>query len=194
MYISAKCKNPDRAFDVLEVMASEEFRDLCVWGTEGYSYKMEGDEKVPIVEVFKLDPTDPKVFRWQRQFLTIWGFPSYREYDEAVAKLANEEFAQAQIDSTKPIDEIGKNTKMNPTSLPGYVASEAVTRKKTEGASAMSTITCNYIMGKMSEADFDKAVADWQAEYGFIADEMTEYANSFDKEKAAAMGISYTLD
>ena len=194
MYISAKCKNPDRAWDVLEVMASEEFRDLCVWGTEGYSYKMEGDEKVPIVEVFKLDPTDPKVFRWQRQFLTIWGFPSYRVYDEAVAKLANEEFAEAQIESTKAIDEIAKNTKMNPTKLPGYVASDEVNRKNAESKTEMSTITCNYIMGKMSDADFDKAIADWQAEYGFIADEFTEYANSFDKEKAAAMGISYTLD
>ena len=48
-------------------------------------------------------------------------------------------------------------------------------------------------MGKMSEADFDKAVADWQAEFGFIADEMTEYVNSFDKAQADAMGIQFTL-
>ena len=194
MYISAKCKNPDRAWDVLEVMSSEEFRDLCVWGLEGYSYKMEGDEKVPIVEVFKLDATDPKVFRWQRQFLTIWGFPSYRVYDEAVAKLADEEFANEQIESTKPIDEIAKNTKMGPGNLPGYIASDAVSRKNAESKTEMSTITCNYIMGKMSDADFDKAIADWETEYGFIADEFTEYAKSYDKAKAEALGIRFTLD
>ena len=193
LYISSKCKNPDRAFDVLEVLASEEFRDLCAWGTEGYSYKMEGDEKVPIPEVTKLDAADPKVFRWQRQFLLIWGFPSSRPYDEAVAQLADKEFADEQIESTSKIDEIVDKLFIAPGSTPGYVASEDVTRKKADSAAQMSTITCNYIMGKMSEADFDKAVADWQAEFGFIADEMTEYVNSFDKAQADAMGIQFTL-
>ena len=193
LYISSKCKNPDRAFDVLEVLASEEFRDLCAWGTEGYSYKMEGDEKVPIPEVTKLDAADPKVFRWQRQFLLIWGFPSSRPYDEAVAQLADKEFADEQIESTSKIDEIVDKLFIAPGSTPGYVASEDVTRKKADSAAQMSTITCNYIMGKMSEADFDKAVADWQAEFGFIADEYTEYVNSFDKAQADAMGIKFTL-
>ena len=194
MYISSACKNPDRAFDVLEVMASEEFRDLCAWGTEGFSYTMEGDEKVPIAEVTKLDPTDPGVFRWQRQFLTIWGFPSSRPYDEAVAKLADEEFTNSQIESTKAVNDIVDALSISPTSLTGYVPSENVTRKSTESKAEMSTITCNYIMGKMSDADFDKAIADWQAEYGFIADEFSEYVNSFDKAKAEAMGVKFTLD
>ena len=194
MYISAKCKNPDRAFDVLEVMASEEFRDLCAWGQEGYSYKMEGDKKIPIPEVSKLDASDPKVFRWQRQFLTIWGFPSSRPYDEAVAQLADAEFADAQIESTSKIDEIVDKLFISPASLTGYVASDDVTRKNADSKAQMSTITCNYIMGKMSEADFDKAIADWQAEFGFIADEFSEYVNSYDKTKAAAMGVKYTLD
>lgn len=193
LYISSKCKNPDRAFDVLEVLASEEFRDLCAWGTEGYSYKMEGDKKVPIPEVTKLDASDPKVFRWQRQFLLIWGFPSSRPYDEAVAQLADKEFADEQIESTSKIDEIVDKLFIAPGSTPGYVASEDVTRKKADSAAQMSTITCNYIMGKMSEADFDKAVADWQAEFGFIADEYTKYVNSFDKAQADAMGIKFTL-
>ena len=194
MYISSKCKNPDRAFDVLEVMATEEFRDLCVWGLEGYSYKIEGDKKIPIPEVTKLDINDPKVFRWQRQFLTIWGFPSYRPYDEAAAQLVDADFANAQIASTSTINDIAKNTAMTPDKLPGYEASDEVNRKTTESLTSMSTTTINYIMGKMSEADFDKAVADWQAKYGFIADEMTEYANSFDKNEAAALGIQFTLD
>ncbi len=194
MYISSSCKNPDRAFDVLEVMASEEFRDLCVWGLEGYSYEMVDGERVPIPEVLKLDAEDPEVFRWQRQFLTIWGFPSYRVYDEAVAKLENEEFANAQIEATGRIDEIAKNTPMTPDKLPGYEASDEVNRKTPESLTSMSTTTVNFIMGRMTEADFDQAVADWQTKYGFIADEMTEYANSFDKDEAAALGIKFTLD
>ena len=194
MYISASCESPDRAWDVLEVMASEDFRDLCVWGLEGYSYEVVDGEKVPIVEVFNLDATDPNVFRWQRQFLTIWGFPSYREYDEAVAKLQDEEFATAQIESTEAVDEIASNTPMDPSKIPGYIASDDVNRKDTEGKAAMSTITCNYIMGRMSDADFDQAIADWEAEYGFIAEEKTEYVNSYDKDEAAALGIRYTLD
>ena len=72
MYISSACKNPDRAFDVLEVMASEEFRDLCVWGTEGYTYEEKDGERVPIMEIAQLSSSDPKSFYWQRQFLTIW--------------------------------------------------------------------------------------------------------------------------
>ena len=49
-------------------------------------------------------------------------------------------------------------------------------------------------MGKMSEADFDKAVAEWKEKYGFIADERTEYVNSYDRAQAEAMGIQFTLD
>lgn len=193
LYISAKCKNPDRAFDVLEVLASEEFKDLCSWGTEGYSYKMEGNERVPIPEVTKLDASDPKVFRWQRQFLLIWGFPSYRPYDEAVAQLADKEFADAQIESTSKIDEIVDKLFISPAALPGYVASEDVTRKNADSKAQMSTITCNYIMGKMSEADFDKAIADWQTEFGFIAKEYSDFINAYDKAQAEAMGIKFTL-
>ena len=83
---------------------------------------------------------------------------------------------------------------MTPDKLPGYEASDEVTRRTQESLSSMSTTTINYIMGRMTEADFDQAVADWQAQYGFIADEMTEYANSFDKDEAAALGIKFTLD
>ena len=194
MYIAQSCKYPERAWDVLEVMASEDFRDLCVWGLEGYSYEVVDGEKVPIVEVFQLDASDPNVFRWQRQFLTIWGFPSSRPYDEAVAKVADEEYATAQIESTDPIDEIAINTPMNPGSIPGYVASDDASRKSAESAASMSTTTMNYIMGKMSDADFDQAIADWEAEYGFIAEEYSEYVNSFDKAEADALGIKFTLD
>ena len=194
MYIAASCKNPDRAFDVLEVMASEEFRDLCVWGLEGYSYTMEGEEKVPIPEVSRLDANDPDVFKWQRMFLTIWGYPSSRPYDEAVAKELDEEYAAAQIESTQTIDKIAAEIPISPIRIPGYVASDEVNRKFPESQIEMSTLVCNYIMGKMSEADYDQAIADWQEEYGFIADEKTEYINSFDKEEAKALGIALTLD
>ena len=196
MYISSGCKTPERAFDVLEVMSTEEFRDLCSWGIEGYSYKTEGDEKIPIpeVSVASLGRDDPNVFYWQRQFLTIWGFPSYRPYDEASAKLVDEEFANAQIASTDAIDSIAKNVAMTPDLLPGYVASDEENRKTTESLTEMSTITINFIMGKMSEADYDKAVADWQTKYGFIAEARTKYVNSYDKDEAAALGIKFTLD
>ncbi len=186
MYIAASCKNPDRAFDVLEVMASEDFKELCVWGLEGYSYEMVDGEKVPIPEVTKLSTSDPNVFNWQRQFLTIWGFPSSRPYDEAVAKLEDEEFANEQIESTDPIDEAVDKLFISPTSLTGYVASDDVSRKTAEASASMSTATCNYIMGRMSDADFDQAIADWEAEYGFIAEEYTEYVNSYDKAEADA--------
>ena len=58
----------------------------------------------------------------------------------------------------------------------------------------MSTTTINYIMGRISDADFDKAIIDWEKTYGFIAQEQTEFVNSYDRSKADSLGVSYTLE
>ncbi len=193
LFISAKCENPDRAWDVFEVLASQELRDLCVWGEEGVNFEWKDGERVPIPGPFMLPIDDPEVFRWQRQFLVIWGFPEYREYDIACAQLEDKEFADEQVASYEPIVELNNKIKLNPGSIP-YTPSDNASRKTAEAQASMSTSTINYIMGKLSDEDFDQAIADWEKEYGFIAQEQTEFINSYDKAKAEALGISYTLD
>ena len=193
MFIAASCKNPDRAWDVLEALASEEVLDFCIWGIEGTDFEMKGEERVPITTRYLLDKTDPNCFNWQRQYLVIWGYDERIDYTNAVAEQEDAEFAKAQLASIEPIVEAASKQKKTPLNLPGFIRSETASRKVAESKSNMSTITINYIMGKISDADFDKQIAEWKETYGFIAEEQTEYINSYDKNEAAKLGVSYTL-
>ncbi len=193
VFIAASCKNPDRAWDVLEALSSTEFRDFCVWGKEGVNYEVKDGEKVPIVGPTLLSSNDPDVFRWQRQYLIIWGFPEYREYDIAAAKLEDEEFTNEQVASYEPIDEYAGKVGNSPIYLP-YTMSDDASRKKAESQASMSTITINYIMGKISEADFEAERQKWEEEYGFIAEEHTKAINDYDRAQAEAMDVQFTLD
>ena len=58
----------------------------------------------------------------------------------------------------------------------------------------MSTITINYIIGKISEADFEAERQKWEEEYGFIAEEHTKAINEYDRAQAEAMDVQFTLD
>lgn len=193
LFISARCKTPDRAWDVIEALASEELRDFCVWGKEGETFEMKDGERVPLPERASLPMDDPKYFGWQRQFLVIWGFWERDIYNFDVAKLQDEEYAVAQKESINPIVEACNKVKKTPISLP-YTRSENASRKLAESKASMSTTTINYIMGRISDADFDKAIIDWEKTYGFIAQEQTEFVNSYDRSKADSLGVSYTLE
>lgn len=192
LFISARCKTPDRAWDVIEALASEEVRDFCVWGKEGETFEMKDGERVPLPERASLPADDPKFFGWQRQFLVIWGFWERDIYNFETAKLKDAEYAQEQKASIQPIVEASSKVKKTPLVLP-YTRSENASRKLAESKATMSTTTINYIMGRISDADFDKAIADWEKTYGFIAEEQTEFINSYDRSKAESLGVSYTL-
>lgn len=179
LLISASCKFPDRAFEVIEGLADPEFIDYISWGTEGEEYIVKDEKRVPIPE--KLNAPERA---WARHLSLIGSMQV--NYAPRVASLEinmTKENFKAVIDSQMNQWELAKK-KGNAFSDGdlGYVP-DAVKQK--DASDYISETIVKVIMGQESISWYDSRVAEFKKLYGKLAQDRADYlyANRAEIEK-----------
>ncbi|RAV09231.1 extracellular solute-binding protein [Paenibacillus contaminans] len=183
LYISAKAKDKDRAWKVIEGFASDKLHEAIFWGKEGEDYKMENGKKTPI-ENQGLANKD-KYYRLHLGI--IFGFNDRKESSIAAAeKVMNKDEFNRRIDGMKKLEETAKQTGLP---LEPFVKLPADTAaKRTESNQFISQATVEAIMGKITMQQFDQKVEEYKKKYGFIYDEYTKYMNA-NKDQLRKLGV-----
>jgi putative aldouronate transport system substrate-binding protein len=164
--ISATCKDPERAFEFLDWMCSEEAQILVNWGIEDVNYKVvDGKREVPAEEQRRVD-TDPDygrktgVGRWSypfpqrgRGFIDSTGNYITRESPETIKKnylpVEKETLAaygvDMWIDLFPPSEALGVSKHGQAWQ---YALSPELNAKVTEADNYMKTALAEIVLGK----------------------------------------------
>ncbi|MBP1993159.1 extracellular solute-binding protein [Paenibacillus eucommiae] len=184
LYISAKTKDKDRAWKVIEGFATDKLHEAIFWGFEGEDFKVENGQKTPI-EGQGMSNKD-RVYKLQLGL--IFGFYDGKEANIAAAEKAmdKDEFTR-RIDSLKQVED---SAKQNGLALGDFVTlSPEMSAKKTEANRFVSQATIEAIMGKITMDQFDQKVGEYKKKFGFIYDEYTKYMNE-NKDKLRQLGVN----
>jgi len=173
VYISSNCKNPDRAWKVIEGFASPEMYDAIFWGKEGSEYVVKDGVKVPDAQ--KLSDENRS---WSLHLAILFGFVAGQDCKNAQAEqvLGTDRFKVVN-DSLKIVADqankvgIGIINNFMPEKL------EGVSDKLAESNQFISQATVQAIMGQITMDEFDAKVKAYQTKYGFISDTYTKYIN-----------------
>lgn len=185
MFISSSCKEPDRAWKVIEGFACDELFERIFWGWEGETYKIENGKKIPDIDALM----DLEKHRWGLAYATIFGFNNGQEVSEvgAVTSLG-EEFFNKVKNNILPVDKVARNNGISPLA---YVQlSEDAVKKSAEAADMAFAIATEYVMGRIDSSQYDERVSEWTKNYGFIYEEMTEYILE-NKEELESKGVRF---
>lgn len=184
LYISAKTKDKDRAWKVIEGFATDKLHEAIFWGFEGVDFKVENGKKTPI-EGQGMSNKD-KVYKLQLGL--IFGF-----YDGKVANIAAAEKVMNKDEFTRRIDslkQVEDSAKQGGYALGDFIKlSPETSAKKTESNRFVSQATIEAIMGKITMDQFDQKVEEYKQKYGFIYDEYTKYMNE-NKDQLLQLGVN----
>jgi putative aldouronate transport system substrate-binding protein len=183
LYISAKTKDKDRAWKVIEGFASDKLHDAIFWGKEGEDFKIENGKKSPIDGQGLAHANK----RYALHLSLIFGFNDRKESSIAAAErvMDKDEFKR-RMDGMKRVEDAAKSTGL---ALDPFVVLPADTAsKKTESNQFISTATIEAIMGKITMEQFDQKVEEYKKKYGFIYDEYTKYMTA-NKDKLKNLGV-----
>lgn len=183
IYISAKTKDKDRAWKVIEGFASDKLHDAIFWGKEGEDFKVEDGKKIPIDGKGLSDPNR----RYALSLALIFGFNDRKEPSIAAAqKVMDKNEFQRRIDGMKILEDTAQATGL---ALESFVTlSTDASSKKAESNQFISTATIEAIMGKITMQQFDQRVDEYKKKYGFIYDEYTKYMNA-NKDQLKKLGV-----
>jgi ABC-type glycerol-3-phosphate transport system substrate-binding protein len=183
LYISAKTKDKDRAWKVIEGFASDKLHEAIFWGKEGEDFKIENGKKSPIDGQGLSHPNK----RFALHLGLIFGFNDRKESSIAAAEKAMDknEFNR-RMEGMKRVEEAANTTGLSLE--PFVVLSSEAASKKTESNQFISTATIEAIMGKITMQQFDQKVEEYKKKYGFIYDEYTKYMNQ-NKDQLKKLGV-----
>jgi len=185
LFISSTCKNPDRAWKVIEGLACDELYERIFWGWEGETYTVENGERIPKTEVL----SDINKHRWGVAYAIIFGFNNAQDVAEKGAEIAlGSEYFNKVKNHILPVDEVARRNGINPTAY--VVVSDEASRKVTEANDEAYAIATEFVMGRIDSAEYDARVAEWTKNYGFIYDEYTEYINK-NKADLESKGVNF---
>ncbi|MFK7691978.1 extracellular solute-binding protein [Paenibacillus sp. HJGM_3] len=183
IYISAKTKDKDRAWKVIEGFATDKLHDAIFWGKEGEDFKVENGKKTPVDGKGLSDPAR----RYALSLALIFGFNDRKEPSiAAAANVMDKNEFQRRMDGMKMLEDAALATGL---SLESFVTLPAeASSKKTESNQFISTATVEAIMGKITMQQFDQRVEEYKKKYGFIYDEYTKYMNA-NKDQLKKLGV-----
>jgi hypothetical protein len=183
LYISAKTKDKDRAWKVIEGFASDKLHDAIFWGKEGEDFKIENGKKLPIDGQGLAHANK----RYALHLSLIFGFNDRKESSIAAAeKFMDKDEFKRRMDGMKRVEDAAKSTGL--ALDPFVVLSADTASKKTESNQFISTATIEAIMGKITMEQFDQKVEEYKKKYGFIYDEYTKYMTQ-NKDKLKKLGV-----
>ncbi|MFK7693703.1 hypothetical protein [Paenibacillus sp. HJGM_3] len=159
LYIPASNKNPDRAFKVIEGFAQDQLRDKIFWGDEGDTYTMKDGKRVA-----NPDKMSAEEHAWKRQYAFLFGYTDGQDAQNAnfEAKLGKDIFTNIQ-NGMKVIQKEAENIGLD--GMVGYAEPDEVLKKNAEIMQAINKFTTEYIMSRISEQEFNAAIADWEKKY-----------------------------
>lgn len=172
-YISTSCKNPDRAWKVIEGLCSEEMLDAIFWGNEGETYKVVDGNRVPDTEKM----ADPNfVFGLGLAFGVGYGAGLDVRYATYKSQTGQEIFDK-ELASAKILDD---NAKIAGIRIVDFLKAENDEEKEADKKAAEAfefekAASIKAIMGQITMADFDKQVEEFKSRYGFIFEAYTKY-------------------
>lgn len=184
LYISSKCKSPDRAWKVIEGFALDELYEAVFWGKEGQEYTVQDGKRIPDPEKLR-DPSRA----WSTHLALVFGFTAGQDVKKAVGELGcGKEYSDMVWDSINVIDQMTRKNGVSPLLFTTY--SEEVTKKSAESQNFITQATVEAIVGKITMEQFDQRVKEYQDKYGFIADEDTKYIAEH-KAELEKMGVIF---
>ncbi len=187
LYISSKCKTPDRAWKVIEGFAQDKLYDAIFWGREGQEYKLENGKKVPVPE--KL--TDAN-FKWSLHLALIFGFVNGQEVKNAIGEaILPKDYFDTVNKHFEPIDTAARNKGISPLNPTLVTYSDNALKKKAEAKAFITSATVEAIMGRITMEQFDQRVKEYQNNYGFIHDEETKYIQEH-KDELIKYGVKFS--
>lgn len=152
--ISALSKNKQRAFDIIEYMASPEGQMLDKLGVEGDEYQIV-DGKIKLTEKFAA---------WFPHFVeSMENFKPAYEFDPSTPYLS-----EPAVKSMEMFNAM--STKDN-----AFVIPSDLSGKWDASLAIYNEFAANYVIGKVGPDDFDKFVQDW---YNAGGKDVTDYANT----------------
>ncbi|NSW91445.1 MAG: extracellular solute-binding protein [Firmicutes bacterium] len=176
VYISSKCSYPDRAWRVLEALASEEFLELLVWGREGEEHIIQDGKKVPIVE--KLNDPNRTGRYYSIMFALFPGFPAIT-FSEAKLACIEQEIGSERFNTTyNSLKEANKRAENFGVGVWTAFNRETTDEQKeidnldVESSKFIASVVSNVVMGKMSIEEYDEKVKEYKTKYG---DRLSEY-------------------
>jgi len=175
--ISAKSKYPDRAWKVLEAFSGPEIREVYAYGREGKEFKMENGQRVliPGSKLNKRDINDPDEQYWTIHLNFIQGFwPTEARYWVAQQQVPAEDWKRV-YDSSRPLHEWA--VKIGPSFSQFLKTPAEISKVGAEQTAFISAAVAKTIMGELSMEDWDKQVADYMSQYGFVDDTWTKLIN-----------------
>lgn len=185
LFISSTCKYPDRAWKVIEGFACDELYERIFWGWENETYIVQNGERIPKTEVL----SDVNKHRWGVAYALIFGFNNAQDVAEKGAEIAlGTEYFNKVKSHILPVDEVARRNGISP--LAYVVGSDEAAKKSTEASDEAYAIATEYVMGRISSAEYDARVADWTKKYGFIYDEYTQYIKEH-KAELEAKGVRF---
>jgi len=182
VYISSSCKNPERAWRVIEGFASDELYEAIFWGKEGSEYVVKDGKRIP--DAAKL--LDPQRY-WSLHLALIFGFSAGQDSKLAQQEqvLGTEYFKQVH-ESVKAIEAQAEEAGVSLFAFMPQI--ESVQAKLAESENFISNATAQAIMGQITMEEFDKKVEEFKVKYGFIGEEYTKWMNE-NKDKLRSWGV-----
>lgn len=185
VYISSQCKNPDRAWRVIEALVSDELRELIFWGKEGSEYTVKDGKRIPIPE--KINDT---ARTWSLQLSLISGFTDGQDAKKAIGEYTfGKEYSDLVYNAVDLIDSQARANGIEPFTFANDELSAESILKRAEMKQFITKTTIELIMNKITAEQFDKAVAEFQQKYGWMFDEQTKYVAD-NKDRLAEMGVN----
>jgi ABC-type glycerol-3-phosphate transport system substrate-binding protein len=176
VYISSECPYPDRAWRVLEALASDEFMELLIWGRQGEEHIIQNGKKVPIAE--KLNDPDRTGRYYSLMFSLFHGFPAIT-FSEAKLACIEQEIRTDRFNTVySSLQEANKRAEKFGVGIWRAFKAESTDEKKeidnldVESYHFMKAVMSNVVMGKMSIEEFDEKVKEYKEKYG---NKLSEY-------------------
>lgn len=172
VYISTPCKYPERAWRVLEGLASDELNEMIYWGQEGAGYSMKDGKKVPDAKFLG----DTQEHYYGLQLSIIRGFAAGQEAKKVqfLQNIGEESYnySKKSIDMVAGLaEQVGYDVM---TLIPTI---DEIAIKLPESNLFIGSATADAIAGNITMEQFDKKVEEYKKQYGFIGEAYTKYMN-----------------
>ncbi|WP_245375200.1 extracellular solute-binding protein [Paenibacillus eucommiae] len=182
LYISAKTKNPDLAWKVIEGFATKDLFEAIYWGKEGSEYVIKDGGREPVLE--KIQSEDRN---WALQLALIPGFSAGGEIEKAQAKMKyNPEYFKAVYDSLDASQELMKTATLSLLNF--FPPSDEINKKTGEKTAFIAKATVEAIMGNITMEQFDQRVQEFHQKFDFIYDDYTKFLTD-NKEMLLENGV-----
>lgn len=176
VYISAKSKDPERAWKAIEGFASDELHEAIFWGKEGETYNVKDGKRVPIAE--KLSD---KSRSWSLHLAFIFGFADGMDVTKAQAEMVRDPKELERMSGA--MEMLNDQAMETGIGLDNFIVlSDEAAKKRPDEVKFISKATVEAIMGKITMQEFDQRVQEFQKKFGFIYDEYTKYLTEHKNE------------